>query len=174
MLSFTSDEIWQHLPGKREEIIFTQTWYEGLFALDETDAISNADWDRMLEVRAAVSKELEKLRVEGTIGAALDARVDVYADDSLQQSLLGLQDEIRFVLITSEASVQPLNNKPQGLDTLEIDGQQLAIAATAADGNKCVRCWHHRSDVGKSKDHPELCGRCIANVDGSGEIRRYA
>lgn len=174
VLSFTSDEIWQHLPGEREELIFTQTWYEGLFSLDEKDAISNADWDRMLEVRAAVSKELEKLRVDGKIGAALDARVDVYADDSLHQSLLKLKDEIRFVLITSEASVLPLKDKPQQLDTLEIDDQQLAIVASAAQGKKCVRCWHHRTDVGDSVDHPELCGRCIANVDGSGEIRLYA
>jgi isoleucyl-tRNA synthetase len=39
---------------------------------------------------------------------------------------------------------------------------------------KCVRCWHLRSDVGIDPRHPELCARCVLNVEGPGEERRFA
>jgi isoleucyl-tRNA synthetase len=48
----------------------------------------------------------------------------------------------------------------------------LRVQRTSAA--KCVRCWHHVDDVGRSSEHPELCGRCIGNISGAGETRRYA
>jgi isoleucyl-tRNA synthetase len=59
-------------------------------------------------------------------------------------------------------------------DAVETELPELKLAVTASAHNKCVRCWHHREDVGKNSDHPELCGRCIENVDGDGELRRFA
>ena len=98
----------------------------------------------------------------------------MHADGSLRAALDKLGDELRFVLITSAARVAPLADAPADAPTAEVGGERLAIAATAATGEKCARCWHRLPDVGTHDAHPELCGRCVANVDGAGETRRIA
>ncbi len=174
ILSFTAEEIWAHMPGGgRSESVFFETWYEGLFGLAEDDAFGAAYWDRLIEVRAAVAKELEKLRVAGGIGASLAAEVDLYCDGPLLEDLGRLEDELRFVLITSYARVHPLYARPDHAeDALE---GRLAIAVAPCGYTKCVRCWHYRHDVGVAAHHPELCGRCVENVEQpEGEARRFA
>ena len=134
--------------------------------------MGRAFWDRLLGVRMAVSKELERLRVAGGVGSSLDAEVDLYCDSSLRDDLLALKDELRFVLITSYARVHPLVERPEHAVDTEVEG--LALAVSPCDHPKCVRCWHHREDVGSSPEHPELCGRCVDNVAGEGEKREFA
>ncbi len=172
ILSFTADEIWQHIPGQRGETVFTERWYEGLFALDRDDAFDRAYWAQVIEVRAAVGKQLETLRADGVIGSSLDAEVDLYCDDALYDQLQSLGDELRFVLITSYARIHPWSARPDGLEAGDVAG--LAIRASASGHPKCARCWHHREDVGTNPDHPEICGRCVENIEGEGEERRFA
>jgi len=178
MLSFTAEEIWQQLPapgaGRRDATVFTATWYEGLFDLDESAPLSAAEWQRVIDARAAVGKELEQLRVAGDIGASLDARVILYAADELRALLDRLGDELRFVLITSDAEVQPLSARGVGAVQAQLPGGELWVAARAASDDKCERCWHRREDVGSHPAHPTLCGRCVENIDGAGESRRWA
>jgi len=174
ILSFTAEEIWQQLPGERSASVFLTTWYEGLFGVADSDPFNAAYWERLIGVREAVSKELEKLRVAGGIGSSLDAEVELYCDEPLLADLNRLKDELRFFLITSYARVQPLAEQPDWAETAEVAGQVLAIAVSPSGHAKCVRCWHHREDVGSHTDHPELCGRCVENVVGTGEQRRFA
>jgi isoleucyl-tRNA synthetase len=169
ILSFTAEEIWHHLPGKREESVFLATWY----ALPEGGKTDMPLWQRVLSVREAVRKELEKLRVEGKIGSSLDAEVDLYCEPELAQTLSSLGEELRFALITSYARVHDDAQKPKdAVADPEVPG--LWVKAKASEHVKCVRCWHHRADVGQDKSHPELCGRCVSNVTGAGETRKYA
>ncbi|MFI4967806.1 MAG: isoleucine--tRNA ligase [Gammaproteobacteria bacterium] len=169
ILSFTAEEIWHHLPGKREESVFLATWY----ALPEDGQTDMRLWQRVLSVREAVRKELEKLRVEGKIGSSLDAEVDLYCEPELAQTLSGLGEELRFALITSYARVHDDGQKPKdAVADPEVAG--LWVKAKASERVKCVRCWHHRADVGQDKSHPELCSRCVSNVAGAGETRKYA
>ena len=175
ILSFTAEEIWQAIPGKPSASIFMQTWYENLFALDADAVLSADDWQRVLEVRQCVSRELEKLRNDGEIGAGLDADVTVYCQDELLQVLETLGDELRFVLITSEARVQHRQHAPtEASVTALTDGTALVIEARRSPHEKCARCWHRREDVGSHSEHPGLCGRCVENVSGAGEQRRLA
>ena len=174
ILSFTAEEIWRNLPGERGPSVFLTTWYQGLFAVSNEEALNAAYWDRLIAVREAISKELEKLRVAGGIGSGLDAEVDLYADGELAADLGRIGDELRFFLITSYACVQPLAVKPGDAVEIQINGQSLAIRVMPSVHAKCVRCWHHREDVGHNADHPELCGRCVENAFGSGEGRRFA
>ncbi len=175
VLAFTSEEIWRHMPGERPESVLFSQWYEGLAPLPADDPLGEAFWHQILAVREAVNRVLERLRNEKVIGANLDAEVDLYADDPLRERLATLGEELRFVLITSEARVHPLADAPAGADTATLpDGSRLAIAARASEHPKCVRCWHHRPDVGSHPAHPELCGRCVENIEGQGEVRRYA
>ena len=173
--SFTAEELWQHIPGNDNgnDSVFLQTWYDGLFALDVDDALSAEDWATVIKVRVAVAKELEKLRVSGSIGSSLDAEVTIYCDGAVHDSLQKLDDELRFVLITSEATLSAGADRG-GAVAAEFDDGDLWVHATASEHAKCVRCWHHRSEVGTNNEHPELCGRCVSNVDGDGESRRFA
>jgi len=129
-------------------------------------------WQQVINVRDAVSKELELLRANGDIGSALDAEVSLYCDESLYQTLIKLGDELRFILITSYAVVKPLSEK--SAQAKSTDSEQLYIEVAASTHEKCVRCWHHREDVGQSEENPELCGRCVENVEGDGEVRHFA
>ena len=175
ILSFTAEEIWQQIPGKRGESVLLETWYSGLFDLDDNDAMNMDFWFRILETRSAVSKQLEALRANNQIGSSLDAEVTLFCNGSLQADLNKLKDELRFVLITSEADTQSPEAAASDAVSVKLDsGETLKILARASTHPKCVRCWHHREDVGTHSKHPELCGRCVDNVDGSGEPRHFA
>ena len=173
--SFTADEIWHAIPGDRTQSnVFTSTWYTELFDLQKTEIMNFDFWNTVLQVRSLVAKRLEELRVAGSIGSSLEAEVDLYVDTTLHNQLSALQDELRFVLITSQAKLHPLTEKTNGdIQKLE-SGNTLHIIAKASSYKKCVRCWHYRQDVGQHTEHTELCGRCIDNVTGSGELRHYA
>ena len=172
ILSFTAEEIWRHMPGARAESVFHSTWAT-LPAGEE--AGSSVDWPAVLGARAAVLPELERLRVAGSIGAPLDAAVDLYATPAMRAALATLGDELRFVMITSEARVHPAELRPDGAVPAGTPGEEtLWIVVRPVEASKCVRCWHRRADVGSDASHPELCARCVVNVDGAGETRRFA
>ncbi len=173
ILSFTSEEIWGHIPGQRGDSVFLETWYE----LPEVgdDELGEAFWAQVLEVRQVVKKELEQLRVAGGIGGSLDAEVDLYCGSELKAQLEKLGDELRFVLITSAARIHGTTVVADDAVHFELESHdELWVAVAPSEHPKCVRCWHHREDVGANADHPELCGRCVENVVGSGEQRRFA
>jgi isoleucyl-tRNA synthetase len=172
IISYTADEIWQYIPGERSESVFLETWYEGLFCLDENAAISREIWDKVMAVRNVVSKEIEQLRSVGTIGASLDAEVELYCNKEYAAALNLLAGELHFVFITSNASVVDEQFCPDDAIKTELDGVRLKVVAS--EHKKCVRCWHQRYDVGENTEHPELCGRCVENIAGDGEVRRFA
>lgn len=176
VLSFTAEEIWQSMPGEKAEefVLFTQ-WYDGLFRLDANDKPSASEWRYVFALRELISKQLEAVRVAGQIGASLDAEVAIYyrkgSPEVNADPLLTLGDELRFVLITSAVHLHDLSAVPA--DAVEILEQVFVHVSRSAHG-KCTRCWHHREDVGSHAAHPALCGRCIDNVEGAGEVREYA
>ncbi len=175
IISFTADEIWTHIPGERGDTVLLEEYYRGLFAVADGEPMNAMFWDQVLEVREAVGKELERLRVAGGIGAGLDAEVDLYCGQELFAKLALLEDELRFVLITSEVRIHRETERPdESVHFTLAGGDEVWVAVRPSVHVKCVRCWHHRPDVGTHAEHPQLCGRCVTNVAGSGELRRYA
>jgi len=172
ILSFTADEIWENLPGEREESVFTAGWGEPLMHLGNADALDSAFWERVIAVRTAVNRVLEALRGEGALRGSLDATVTLYCGEELEATLARLGDELRFVLITSEAIVRPLAQAPDSARATDLDDLRLSAQASAQE--KCERCWHRRADVGSDPEHPTLCARCVTNVEGPGEVRHFA
>ncbi len=168
VLSFTAYEIWQQIPGENGDEIFWQTWYDGLFENAQDAKITEHDWQLIDEVKTECNKALELMRKDGKVGSSLEAEITLYASDAIADVLEKLEDELRFVLITSQAKVV---RGTEGSST-ETDGLKLVI--TASTEPKCERCWHRREDVGANANHPQLCGRCVTNVDGDGEQRLYA
>ncbi|MBZ9540012.1 isoleucine--tRNA ligase [Modicisalibacter tunisiensis] len=173
ILSFTGEEIYEHIPGERRESVLLETFYDGLATLDDGAAFDREFWERVLQVKQAVNKCLEDARNAKRIKSGLSAEVTLYADDALRETLGRLGDELRFVLLTSEVHLASRDAAGDDAEATELDGLAVAVAASAHA--KCERCWHHRPDVGTHPEHPDLCGRCISNLpDGPGEIRRYA
>ena len=188
ILSFTAEDLWKSMPvnkinregesSKREKSVFLNTWLElpECYA-DETSADkAMKHWNSISEVRDAVNKELEQLRAEGVIGSALEANVTLYCGREIFDILDVLKDELRFVLITSKASVELVVENPPSSSvhvTLSTN-DDIWVSVTKVSDTKCTRCWHLREDVGNNATHPELCSRCIENVDGTGEERNFA
>ncbi len=173
ILSFTADEVWENMPGEREDLgAFTAEWYQELFPYSNSE-IDASTWDILEQIRTEVTRTQEGLRQDGKIGSSLDAEVDIHADPALIERLQAISEELRFVMITSSAGLTPLEaDANEGLVTLANVGR-FRVVAWPSEHQKCVRCWHHREDVGKHAEHAELCGRCIDNIDGDGEPRRF-
>ncbi|MGQ5762739.1 isoleucine--tRNA ligase [Serratia sp. IR-2025] len=173
IMSFTADEIWGFMPGKRAQYVFTEEWYDGLFGLAEGEPMNDAFWAELLKVRGEVNKVLEQARADKRLGGSLEAAVTLYADSELAERLNSLQDELRFVLLTSAASVAPLADAPADAQASELL-KGLKIAFSTAPGEKCPRCWHYTTDIGLVAEHADICGRCVSNVAGDGEKRNFA
>ncbi|WP_028299642.1 isoleucine--tRNA ligase [Oceanospirillum beijerinckii] len=170
--AFTAEEIYENIPGERGESVFLTTWYDGLFEMQDSGEMNRDYWNRVMSVKEAVNKALEDARKDGKVKGSLSTEVTLYADDELQQLIGRLGDELRFVLLTSDAQIKPLADAADAAET-ELAG--LKVVVKAAEHAKCGRCWHHREDVGQNADHPELCGRCVSNLeDGEGEQRQFA
>ena len=173
ILSFTAEEIWKNMPGDRDESVFLGEWYDQLELFNaEKSGLDRKYWEQLIAVKTAVNKELETARNEGLIGSGLDAEIDLYCNDELKNQLNRLGDELRFVVITSKARVEDFDSAPDQVAVTEVPG--LKIRVVKSEYQKCTRCWHHREDVGSTDQHPELCTRCVDNVDGSGEVRKFA
>jgi len=174
IMSFTAQELWEVMPGQREKFVFTDTWYKGLpdASMNANSQFNDAYWQHIMQIKAAVNSSLEKARNAKVIGPSLEANVILYCDTATKDLLSLLKNELRFVLICSEASTADIASKPETAEETSMPG--LFVVVEKSVDEKCTRCWHHKPEVGKDLKHPELCNRCIDNVDGSGEQRHYA
>lgn len=158
ILSFTAEEIWSFMPNtaaKPESVFLTEYYHFPDFT---ADAIN---FDKLVVLRESVNRELEAKRNEKVIGSGLEAAVHIVAPEEYYVELAKLKDELRFVWITSTATIEK--------------GSALKITVSGLASKKCSRCWHRREDVGQDKSHPDICTRCVDNLpDGKGEVRQYA
>jgi isoleucyl-tRNA synthetase len=170
ILSFTADEIWQYLPTtEKSEFVFEDEWYTALFTLSDSETLNSAYWAQILAIRSEVNKVLEQGRHDKVIGGSLEAAVTLYANSEIATALAKLENELRFVLLTSQANVKPLEDAPQ--QALQSDIQGLKIELAKAQGDKCPRCWHYTID---NNPTTHLCKRCEENIHGNGEVRHFA
>ena len=172
ILSFTAHEIWQEIPQAGAESVFLTEWYQGLATLPEDDSqpmLTRAYWQQIMAVKTAVNKEIEEARTRKEVGSGLSAEVTLYVAPELKARLALLSDELRFVLITSSATLSDQNGEGQATDVVGLN-----VKVTPSTYTKCVRCWHYRADVGSHADHPDICARCVENVAGQGEVRYFA
>ena len=164
VLSFTSEEIFAHLPeglrGTEPTVFALQPIESAPLMLDEG---TRDDWNVLAAVRGAVTKAIEPMRRDGVIGHSLDTRVTLFVADELRQRLEGLNTDLRAFCIVSQIAMQPLESAPQGAYCdEEIAG--LAIGVEKAHGEKCERCWIYSTELGTDAGHPTLCPRCTAVI----------
>lgn len=171
VLSFTAQEAWEAMPGKRDEFVFTATWFDGLKELDDNAKFGHAYWDRILKFRSEANRAIEEARGAGVIGGSLEADLSVYATGDLASDLKMLGDELRFVLITSRADIHE-EAAPDGAFKSDVCDCSFVVKKSTAP--KCERCWHYEAEVSADPEFPGLCPRCIENIKGSGEKRLFA
>lgn len=161
VLTFTGEEVWEILAGNAEDSVFLHTWH-ALPMVPDQDSLRNR-WEIIRGARAEVQRHLEVYRAEGSIGSSLQAEVVLYAAGEKYQALHSLGNDLRFVLITSQATLR----EAHGAD-------QESVTVTVSPHRKCDRCWHYREDVGIDPAHAPICGRCVSNLFGEGEPRDHA
>jgi isoleucyl-tRNA synthetase len=161
-LSFTAEEAWPVLAGEKTQ---GSIFFETFSPLPSPNEALLAKWSRIRAIRDLANKEIETVRTTGGVGASLQATLAITAGADDAALLRSLGDDLRFVTITSAATV--------------VDGSELAVNVTPSTATKCERCWHYVADVGADADHPTICGRCVSNLaeaagSGAGETRKVA
>jgi isoleucyl-tRNA synthetase len=164
VLSFTAEEAWQVLKGGTEGSIFEEEWH--VFPEARLEQKLVAGWFGLYEARKIINKKIEEERAKGTVGSSLQAELDISATGSNYEMMKRLGDDLRFVFITSRATLHKRVDAGGDLDPVA----EVKPSAFV----KCERCWHYRADVGHDANHPDLCGRCTSNLTGAGEPRTYA
>ena len=159
ILSFTAEEAFRIFSPNASETIFTEV-FEPIPQPKDAEALL-AKWQRIREVRALVQKAIEDERAKGAIGSSLQATGTLEVSDADHALLATLGDELRFVMIMSALK---LGRSADG---------ELRVTITPAQAAKCSRCWHYVG-TGSDPEHPELCPRCVSNLFGAGEERRFA
>ena len=167
ILSFTADEAWEHLSSD-DALLFTQEWHS-VPVVGEAMKFEHTEWQQIIDVRNVVNREIEQQRKAG-LRSSLEAKVFLQVDQGLFDLLARCGEELRFILITSGATVT-METLP---DAVETSLENCRVLVEKSVDQKCVRCWHFRPDIGGSLAHPELCQRCVENVDGAGEKRAIA
>ena len=169
ILSFTAEEAWSYLPGIPNESVFFNTWHQFPAGAERVSAIN---WPALIALKADVARELERLRTLGSLGSSMEADVTVFVPDALAGQFAAMHDELRFLLITGDAKVAPSNTLPA--TAVKASQEEVWIEVKPSTSPKCVRCYQLRADVGSNPNHPQICSRCVSNVEGPGEERRFA
>ncbi len=160
VLSFTSEEVWQQLVNNADDSIFFGDWHE-LPDVGVSEALLQ-EWQEVRNVRDLANKRIEEQRAQSLLGSSLQAELEIEASGTVYRALSRLGDDLKFVFITSRVTVR------------QNEGAETVVNATASAHAKCDRCWHYRADVGADTAHPHICGRCVSNLYGAGESRRFA
>ena len=157
ILSFTAEEAFAIFEPGKSPTIFTEEFFD-LPAINGAEELLSK-WEKIRQVRADVQKEIENLRTEGKVGSSLQAEVDITVEGDAYDALASLEDELRFVMITSRA---------------DLHKGSASISVHQSQAQKCARCWHYVPSVGSAAEHPTLCSRCVENLFRAGETRRFA
>lgn len=156
ILSFTAEEA-REVMGNVEPSIFCNEFYQ-VPQLEQADELGTK-WEGLLALRARVVKELENLRTDGRIGSSLQGTATLHLPADLYQAAASLGDDLKFLFIVSDIQIA--------------QAAEEKIEVGIAEGEKCERCWHVRTDTGADPEYPGICGRCVSNLFGEGEERNH-
>jgi len=157
VLSFTADEIWQHMdPTGRPESVHADVFRP------VNEAYRNPGlektWDQILSVRKEVGRILELARKDKQIGHSLDASVQLGATNSLYELLNGYLNQLKYIFIVSSVTLSAADTMEGGFESELVPG--LKVAVFPSNDPKCERCWVHDPSIGEDVTHPTICRRC--------------
>jgi len=158
ILSFTAEEIFQHLPQAMRpagSTVFAMRVpeIEGGLLTEEEEAV----WNLVFAVRGDVTRAIEPLRQSKALGHSLDARVTVHATGEAFAALSGVAADLRDVFIVSQALV---TDQAAPAEAVQGEVEGVAVTIAKALGEKCARCWIYDENLGTDPEHPQACPRC--------------
>ena len=160
VLSFTADEVWQYMKGKRAESVHMEQFIP--VKEEYKDQKLKDRWEKLLDIRAEVNKAMEIARKSKIIGHSLEADLTIGASPKLMDFLLPYKDQLRTIFIVSNVTLTSVEDLNEGFESEEIPGLKILVKKSSYP--KCERCWIHDSSVGKNPDYPDLCQRCIEAI----------
>ena len=162
ILTFTTEEIWKALPDWKDKE--TSVHLAQLPQVDELyfNPSLGDKWKTIIDVRAEIARALEQARKEKTIGHSLDARVSIAAPEKLKALLESHRQDLPAFLIVSQLELTEPDKIKNPFQSEEIPG--LIVGVEKARGEKCQRCWIYSESLGKDKQHPQVCDRCLTNL----------
>jgi len=166
VLPVSADELWMHLPGRRDPSVHLALFPSGLEAL--VDEALVARWTRLLKIRDEVNAEIEKLRQQKVVGTSLAAKVGIRATGAVADLLECYRDELPTLFITSQVSLERVADPGRadpgstgGARYAEGDGGAADIVVSRADGVRCDRCWRYVPAVSSEPARRGVCDRCM-------------
>lgn len=173
ILSYTADEIWEATPKTTDLPIQLCEWYTDLKSFNDQDELNLEFWAKIQEIRSEVNRILEIKRNEDVIKASLEAEIIIYVDNDNYKLLEKLGNELRFLLMSSKASLKAIEEKTN--DSIESNINDLNIEVNKIEEPKCERCWHRSATVGQNQEYQDICSRCVENITTEdGESREFA
>jgi len=168
VLSYTAEEVWATLYPDADDFVILHDWTNADDAISPTEYADyethlKSKWENIRAIRAEAAKEIEVVRGTGKVGSSLQSELAFYVPQAMFDVLSSLGDDLRFVMITSSATVNLVASEAE---------QKIVVTPSAHE--KCARCWHYAADVGSIAEHPTICGRCNTNLSGKGLSRQYA
>lgn len=173
ILSFTADEIWKYIPGYRSQYVFTEEWYNGLFPMDNNLLISQDSWKLFFNIRNKVNKIIEQSRNNGLIKQSLEADITIYANSKLVKQLRVLNSELAFGLLVSSVLILDIYDENVDKTKIMLNSDEFEVILKKSKGKKCARCWNYTLNIIQHRDYLNICSRCLKNIIGSGETRKF-
>jgi isoleucyl-tRNA synthetase len=175
VLCHMAEDIWQNLPYPvAERSVFERGWPTAPAAWQ--NPALEIPMGAILELRALVNRQLEACRNGGSLGASLEAQVQLELDGTgsaasalgnavawLQTSTRPEVDNLADWLLVSSLQI---GGSPAAAVLSEASEGGITARVARAAGEKCERCWHYEGDIGQSSAHPTLCGRCVSALGG--------
>jgi len=150
ILVFTADEVWENLPGRSEvQPSVHLSLFPEATGVDHSELLLS--WGQLFDVRDHVLRALEEARIAKQIGSSLEAKVTLTASGKTLELLRSHASELRYIFIVSQVEL--------------LQGDELTIAVSNADGEKCERCWNYSTRVGESSRFPTVCERCASALE---------
>ncbi|MCP4681341.1 MAG: isoleucine--tRNA ligase [Desulfobacterales bacterium] len=157
ILSFTADEIWQHMNKDRPASVHADLFIPVNGSFKDSELVER--WENIIMVRKEATKALELARKEKKIGHPLDACVTLGLSPELMEKLRPYEEHFRSILIVSSVDLVKIDQVEDGLQSELIPGLKVGVAPSP--DLKCERCWIHDPTVGSDNNHPTICKRCL-------------
>lgn len=165
ILSFTSEEIWEYLPWKKNIYIYEEKWFNKLFKLNKNNKINEKIWNKLIIIKLYTNKIIEKMKYKKIINSSLEIKINLYLKKNIFKIIKIMESELKYFFIISKINLKKIKDKKYK--------KFFKIKCFKYNGIKCNRCWNYVKKILNNNKYNNICYRCINNIEGKGEKRKF-